>query len=738
MRRQVLLSLFVCVLGVAAGQDTPQQAVAQWMNGALQALEKGQFEKAESELRRALAASLDQLGAINESLGAFRRAEAAYSEAVRATAAPIRPLLGLTVVYLRTGRYDEGIVTVEQALALDVMNAEARQLLGKLHFMKGQFAAAAQELGRAYQVDPENARVGYTLALALLKLRRLEEARGLFAGLASKLGDSAGLHVLFGRALRETDYLDDAVAEFKRAVELDTKTHRAHYYLGITYLLHEGAGAFASARGEFEAELAVYPNEYFAHLLLGVILLQERQNEAAAQHLVRAAELNANLPESFLFLGQARYQMGDMPGAISSLRKAIELTDDPGRGRYQIANGHFMLGQALRRSGQPAEAAEHLKRSQELKSLKAKAAIRPELAAGEKGEGQEAVPPGPLAVQELAGLAQDTEPAAVVGSDPPDEKTRKALENTSVFYSGAAANAYVMLARMETARSGNFKKAAEYLENATRWDDSLPDLYFNLGLARLKAEEWGPAASSLLEALKRSPGKQETRALLASVALQMVDQRLADAALEVTATLLDASPNVPDLYVLRGRAFSQKGKWDEALEQFRVALQKAPDLPDAHYLSGAVLIRRGELERAREEFDKELSRDPRHVRALYHKGFVLASLRNIDEAVPLLEQVTRLDPKYGDAYYQLGKIQLEKNETLFALMNLEVASTLNPEASYVWYQLSRAYTKAGRRDDAQQALERYRAAKRTEAEARSRRNELVNEAMGDSAAPAPE
>ncbi len=709
-----ILALILISTSLLHAQENPRELIQQLSESARKALEKQQFETAESDLRRMAGISLDQLGVIYNRLNDTRQAEAAYQGAARLSpATSLRALLGLGIVYLKTGRYDLGIETVQKVLALEMLDPEARHLLGKLYFMKNQFDLASQELQRAYQAQPDNGRIAYTLALAYLMQKRLPEAQALFRELTSKLGDTPQLHILLGRAFRETLYREEAIAEFRRALELDLRCPRAHHYLGMTYLVKDDFAAVPAAKEEFQAEVRDHPETGPAHLMLGVILIRDREYPAAITHLRRAADLLPRNPDPFCYLGQALSQSGSTAEAIPILQKAVDLTTDPSRNEYQIANTHFLLGQALRKVGRQAEALVQLKRAQELKAISNKAAINPKyLADTPAGESSQ---PG-MGSDLITQMAKTEESGILLDVDPPDPETRKVLESALPVYRSAAASAYYTLARMETVRS-NLPKAAEYMESTVQWDDSLPDLYFNLGVTRAKLEQPAKAAASLLEALKRDPKKPQTKQLLANLALTLVDQRLADDALPVIDALLKLNPQVSDLYLLRGRALAQRGKWDDGLRELQRALAINPKLADAHYYAGTLLIRQGELDKAQAEFEKELALNPRHARALYHKAFVLVSQRKLDEAIPLLENVIRMEPGYAEPYYQLGRAQTEGQELLLGLANLETAAHLNPRAPYVFYQLARAYTKAHRTEDAAKALERYRELKKAEKEA---------------------
>ena len=107
----------------------------------------------------------------------------------------------------------------------------------------------------------------------------------------AQLGDRPQLRIVFGRAYRETGFLSEAIEEFKKAVALDPHFPRAHYYLGLTYLLKDGAARLPDAEQEFKIELASHPDEFFANYYLGVVYLMDRKWEEAIGFLQKAVAI---------------------------------------------------------------------------------------------------------------------------------------------------------------------------------------------------------------------------------------------------------------------------------------------------------------------------------------------------------------------------------------------------------------------------------------------------------------
>src|SRR5439155_1228257 len=211
--------------------------------------------------------------------------------------------------------------------------------------LQKRFDAAALELQEARRLAPDDSETAVTLAFTYLREQQLEKAQKIFAELLQRHGESPQMHIMFGAAYRETEYVNQAVAEFKRAVALDANYPRLHYYMALAYLSQEGSHAIPQALAELTDEILRHPGEYSAHYLAGLIYVQERKLQEALPYLEKAASLEPTNPDAPLYLGQALYLLDRTDLAVSVLQKSVALTKDPSRNQYQVAKAHYLLGQ---------------------------------------------------------------------------------------------------------------------------------------------------------------------------------------------------------------------------------------------------------------------------------------------------------------------------------------------------------------------------------------------------------
>ena len=156
-----------------------------------------------------------------------------------------------------------------------------------------------------------------------------------------------------GAALQERGRLDDAIAHYRRATELEPDYAPAYNNMG-TALRAQGLveQAIASYRHAIDA-MVDYPD---AHYNLANALMDQQRASDAVQHLriaARAMPTSAGVRNN---LGKALAEEGRLDEAERELRLAVAL--DPGS-----AKAHHNLGNVLASRGRAADALDHLRRA---------------------------------------------------------------------------------------------------------------------------------------------------------------------------------------------------------------------------------------------------------------------------------------------------------------------------------------------------------------------------------------
>ncbi|RKH00063.1 hypothetical protein D7X74_38885 [Corallococcus sp. CA047B] len=108
----------------------------------------------------------------------------------------------------------------ETGFALDKQNPELNLIKGRRLLAEGNFDAAAEEIRKAIKVDASRAQFHVELAKALMgKPGGEKEASEALTTALKTMGDSPKLVVMLGNAYRRQNKLDDALAQYQRAVK---------------------------------------------------------------------------------------------------------------------------------------------------------------------------------------------------------------------------------------------------------------------------------------------------------------------------------------------------------------------------------------------------------------------------------------------------------------------------------------------------------------------------------------
>lgn len=746
-------ALAVLLAPVTLAADAPGDLLKRQFEAAKAALAANDLVQAEGHYRQAIALGLRQLGNLSISEERFEQATTLLDEAVKLTPEDADLQVDSGIAWFRRGDTKKATERIETILAAHPGNALAHNVLGRIDLFNGDADGAIQELKRAValQSDFETA---YFLGVALLKAKKVSEASALFSQMQSAVGNSAALHVLFGRAYTITHFPEPAIAEFRAAIKLDPKYPRAHGLLGYSYLELLGEQAYPEARKEFEKELQIVPDQYYFLSLLGIVTVVLRDYPAAEATLLHAIRLNSTEPGPYLFLGETYSETGRTKQAVDALQKYVSLVRNPEEMARDVSRAYYLLGQNLRRLGRMEEAQKALANSQRYREAKFRYDAKHifdepgkpsdgDSHTSDRVEGilESGAPEEQKTAQAMVqeGIAEAPPSAApkapqTAGPQTPEAKSAQQYRG---FVAEILASSYNDLGVMR-AKASNFSEAAEFFKQAAVWKPSLPGLDRNWGLACYRAELYSDAIPPLDRQLAVSPQDGFVRQLLGlsyfmtdnfaktaevlrpflnsppddpgllfAWGTSLVRTRQSGLAAQIFRRLLEQNANDPNVHFLLGQAYAQQDDYANALSEFNSALQLDPRLPETHYFIGLIHLHKSDFESAAAEFRSELEIRPDDPVTNYHLGYTLLLQGESANAVPILRKVVEAKPDYALARLALGRALLQQGDASGAIQNLEAAKKLDPNRDTTYFQLSQAYRRVGRMADAEQALATY-------------------------------
>jgi eukaryotic-like serine/threonine-protein kinase len=157
----------------------------------------------------------------------------------------------------------------------------------------------------------------------------------------------APAHINLGIALVAKNRLDEGIAEYKKAIDLNPKYAQAHNNLGTAL---QAKKKLDEAIAEYKKAIDLDPKYANAHYNLGYVLHQKNQLDEAIAKYKKAIELDPKHAKAHNNLGIALRAKDQLEDAIAEFKKAIEL--DPKDGLP-----HYNLGNALKSKNQLDDAA---------------------------------------------------------------------------------------------------------------------------------------------------------------------------------------------------------------------------------------------------------------------------------------------------------------------------------------------------------------------------------------------
>jgi Flp pilus assembly protein TadD len=180
------------------------------------------------------------------------------------------------------------------------------------------------------------------LVLTLKQLGFWHDGETLFQHAIAATHNNSVAHGALARALMEKAQTDEAIAQFRIAIQLNPKDTIAYNGLG-NLLLQKGDvdGAIA----QFQTALQHRPDDAFAHNNLGMALAGRGRMDEAIGQFEQAVKLNPGPAEFHSNLGMALLRKGRSDEALQQCREAVRLNPD-------FARGHRNLGVVLATKGQ--------------------------------------------------------------------------------------------------------------------------------------------------------------------------------------------------------------------------------------------------------------------------------------------------------------------------------------------------------------------------------------------------
>mgnify|MGYP002636050884 CR=1 FL=1 len=232
-------------------------------------------------------------------------------ESVRILAELVEPHYNLASVYLDQGRLDEAEKEYLKTLALRPGHFSSRIGLSSVYNQKGLYVQAIASLEQAIK---ENLNPQPDIALARLNL---------------------------GELYGKTNKIENAIAEWKAAINIDPSLLPAHFNLGTAYMI---SGKLELAIKAFKYCLELNSRYQPALFNLGKVYQKQEKWNASTQEFKNFLKVTGPAPSAFVQIGFNFNRQADWKNARKFLEEAISLQSNNIDARISLAETLTNLG----------------------------------------------------------------------------------------------------------------------------------------------------------------------------------------------------------------------------------------------------------------------------------------------------------------------------------------------------------------------------------------------------------
>src|SRR5262245_48733548 len=459
-----------------------------------------------------------------------------------------------------------------------------------------------------------------------------------------------------------------------------------------------------------EKALAIDPNHEASQLRKAEVLLeigyrdQKPENIAEGRKLVEGVLANQPSNPGALFV-KAKIDMADnkFDPAIQALRSAIDV-------RPNWAEAHFLLGTALRLTGQRSAARTELARALEidasmLEARRVLAEVHADLGEHEYAveEGRRYLQKKPDAYETRVRVAQ-----SLVYLGRLDEAL---TEVNQIPESARDETVDFALGRIYTAKGEN-AKARDLLLKALEKRPNHPDILRGLLQIEEKTGQTQESLARIEKALAEKRDDAKLQQLAAGVALS---QGRVDDATKALEHAIEVAPDDMTSYQQLADLYARTGRTSQMIETYEKALQRKPDQPRIHHFLGVLYEYGGKPDVAVTHYEEAIKLSPDLAESKNNLAYLYAeSGKNLDRALDLAQDAKALMPDDPNTADTLGWVLFRRGVPSAAIGYLKEAEAgMKPEDAtlgIIRHHLALAYEASGDKENARTTLDRAIAA----------------------------
>ena len=264
-------------------------------------------------------------------------------------------------IFLKTNKLEEAIEECKEALKIDPEYEAAIFSLAHAYKRLKKYEEAIIGYERLMQLDPRDHKPPYNLGEIYMKMDDIDKAIFyLQKAIDLEPERSSMAHNLLGTAYLDKKMLEQAEAEFKKALEMRLHIPDGHFNLALVY---EERNELRRAVEEYKKEIELHPAAYPTHFNLAKLYVKTGSLHKGIEHFKEAIKHKKDFANGYLFLAKAYLDLGEnLDEAVILTKKGLKLAPES----EYAPLAHFILADIYNRLGQTNKYHEELRKGQQL------------------------------------------------------------------------------------------------------------------------------------------------------------------------------------------------------------------------------------------------------------------------------------------------------------------------------------------------------------------------------------
>jgi tetratricopeptide (TPR) repeat protein/RsiW-degrading membrane proteinase PrsW (M82 family) len=251
-----------------------------------------------------------------------------------------------------------------------------------------------------------------------------------------------------------------------------------------------------------------------------------------------------------------------------------------------------------------------------------------------------------------------------------------------------------------------YDKAIEDFTKCIKLHPKNSEFYYMRGQAYFKRKLYREAVRDFNKAIKLNPNydealkaKKEVEKLLKSEEGSRTKEEKKEIKKLEERVSAESNPNNTDFYYHRGRAYFERGLYNEAIECFTKAIELKPDEAYFYGWRGIAYYEKGDYDKAIECFTEAIELEPDEADFYYWRGRSYYEKKRYDEAIEDFTEAIRLEPNEAGFYWWRGRAYYEKADYGKAIEDFTKAIKLKPDDAYIYWWRGRARYRKGEHNE---------------------------------------